>query len=337
MSAQQNPLLRNLRPKPGKTAEQKERDRENQVARREKRKEASDNIDIVDILLPADQRKYVMTFESLNHDGHFKDLLKSEANYKPFLIMNFRPCIFGLYIQWLLYQDLDVPMDLSFPMRSDSASRVKQLSSDLIPAPAPSNAGPAPPSYATFSNTNGLDDVTIAHLTDVSADTNLQAASLARKYIHAHFMGQFFRARGFQDAVVNEIVRRFRADGPPTKELVSEVYTLTDPGLGCVGLKKLLVDYHVWCVDQRGVSPAVEGFDVRFAADVAATMQRVRLGGDVVVDFSSLVKALLFSNGAPSTRRCRYHLHSEQELCFALLVDKEPADTTGKPVKGRNA
>jgi hypothetical protein len=189
--------------------------------------------------------------------------------------------------------------------------------------------------------------INIARLSNWNLITDSSSAEgLSRRLVQAFWMGQNFKNPHFMDAVMNQITRNFRSDLPPSQDLVAEVYNHTTARDIPTGLKRFMVDYYIWSCYvprehtetrsnivkytksrqgpaqiQQADIPELNSasFDPKFVNDVQKTLQRIRDRGDLVVDCRN-VEDWLKTKAPGPTGRCRYHQHTDQELCFSLLV-----------------
>jgi hypothetical protein len=222
------------------------------------------------------------------------------------LLEGFHPAIFNILVQWLV-------QDTIWPLIDHSLSSV---------------------SAATY---NAL-DITFATLFDTSDDGDPTSATTARKFIQAYFMGQMMEARYFMDAILNTIIRHLHMRSPPLPHHVEQVYKRSWAGLH--GLKKLLVDAFIWA---RGFNsnamPRLSNYEPEFRADVTATLKNIQTRKhtldsmnhnnplnrefvDVEINFFTLESSLCNDN--QGRLKCRYHVHTTNEVCWNLIVDDTP-------------
>jgi hypothetical protein len=239
---------------------------------------------------------------------------------------NFSTAIFGYYVLWLKNKPLVPFEDLSMRMRGNR----------VFINPAIGQSAAYPP------------DVTMEMLADATNDQDTAAMSAARRLFCAYFMGQDIGALYFQDAVMNTIIRLFQPGQLIPTALIDEAYLRSSTGLA--GLRKFLVDYYVWgCLPPpmselprlclihglpKSQIPPLSEYPYAFRTGVETTHENVRTDIparthalskprqkeylDTEIDFSNLDSFMRNAKGG--ALRCRYHQHTNVDVCFNLMA-----------------
>ncbi|KAF2728196.1 hypothetical protein EJ04DRAFT_528838 [Polyplosphaeria fusca] len=167
-------------------------------------------------------------------------------------------------------------------------------------------------------------------MANVSNDASPDHISPARKFVLATYLGEQIGALKFRDRIMNLFAEHLHPNSPLNPHFVAEVYAATGPGL--VGLKKLLIDYHIWCRDSHGYRqeqpgfaqgsvPAIGVYPQAFRNEVVEVEGAVGMGVERVVGFGGLWGWLRDEGGGEM--KCRYHNHygtGYTELCYDRIT-----------------
>lgn len=256
---------------------------------------------------------------------------------------SFTPAVFGYYVLWLLDAPLFPYVDLSRPFKGFDATMFTLIYNIPTHVHHP--------------------EITMLTMSDESLDNDPSTTGESRRLVFAYFLGQNIGDVHFQDAIMNTIIKYFRANHPPPVSFVTNVYQ--NSAIGRVsGLQKFLIDYYIWaCVppeegrlpyicDFANVDPSqvppLSAYPAAFRQQVTATLKD-NVTQDIV-DPGALLRpqvpvvawALInrteprgavvdfaglqafLCNARQGTLKCRYHHHSRNQPCHNMLVDDTP-------------
>ena len=235
------------------------------------------------------------------------------------ILYGLHPAIFVFYALYLCHMPLFPFVNLAFPF-TDYRTAI---------------------TFQDFPRTSQLPTIAMSVLRYTGSDEDPDKMTVARKLMQAYLMGYRMEAPHFLDTIINAIIKYFRADEALSPVFVSWIYT-EFPSINATGIKKLIVDYYVWCSTyDSDKTPSLSKYAAAFQIDVKAAMDAIATQvvidpkdpkkrtepQDVVVDFTRLENFLCHQR--EGRLKCRYHHHPPKGFCYNLIVDDERIEFDG--------